>query len=155
MCGNSFAVVVIVIVIIVVVVVVVARSIMHSRRVIGHSFPTWLAAASFCSEKSQDRACAAPSVFAYRCGEIMMARRTLVDIGWRPPVLLSAGTHPPVPWVISRNSDYSLAAELIREESLPTRSTLAMLIRSYKPIFTLRIGSADWWYVDGKPVRKW
>lgn len=98
----------------------------------------------------------APSVFAYRYGEIMMARGTLVDIGWRPPVLLSVGTRP----LVRELSRETAAIILSRrnwfgEESLPTRPALAVLIRSYKPIFTLHIGSADWWYTDGKLVRKW
>lgn len=106
--------------------------------------------------RDESGARAASSVFAYRYGEITMARGILIDIGRRPPVLLSARTRP----LVRELSRETAAIILSRrnwfgEESLPARPALAMLIRSYKPIFTLHIGSADWWYTDGKPVRRW
>lgn len=99
---------------------------------------------------------AASSVFAYRYGEITMVRGTLVDIGWRSPVLLSAGERA----LLFRELSRETATIILSRwnwfaKNLCQRPALPMLIRSYKPIFTLHIGSADWWYNDGKPVRRW
>lgn len=46
---------------------------------------------------------AAPSVFAYHYGQITMVCETLVDIGWRSPVLLRERRNAPFPWDNSQN----------------------------------------------------
>jgi len=130
-----------------------AKSVTRSHRVIGYSFPTWLAAASFSAVKIFGmNQSAQPRAYLRIAGEIMMARGTFVDIGWHPLILLS------------RNAPSHSVNELSRETAviiLSRRNWFARNIgrrrpsrnannRSYKPIFTPHIGSADWWYIDGK-----
>lgn len=117
-------------------------------------FPTWLAAASssavkileipgrwsrdsperICVSLWQDHSSGARNSYRYWMTSACFVKRR---------------NAPSRSWVISRNScDYSLATELIREESLPMRPALVILIRSYKPIFILHRISwlmIHWW----------